>query len=873
MEKFRDTAITFEERAADLLSRMTLEEKISWCGAWPCGIDRLGIPAYHFANEASHGINAMNYISENAYNVTSYPTCLAMSQSWDPQKIHQVTRQISDEARAAHNLSEETLNYWCPTINLSKDPRNGRSDENFGEDPYLSGKLAAAYIRGFQGADEDGKYIKAVATPKHFLLNSSENNRNTGSSFADERTIREYYGQVFERAVKEGGAQSVMISYNRVNGVPSGVNHFALQTLLREEWGFDGFVCSDMGAVAQMYKAGGIMAQMAAAAGGIPMAHMYFNSLEEACAASLIEGCDQSIGNEHLLALKNAFDKGLITEDQIDHAVLRNLTPLFREGIFDAKGSTPWDSLGAETMDSEEHKAMAVDMANDSIVLLKNEKQLLPIRTDGLKKILVVGPNAAFTELGGYSAGAGNAFGNLIPSVDILTLDGVREAVEGSGIRVDYEKGWCSQKEAVDTAAIMAAMGIDMKMIFMSLGVVPDPKTGSYELPEISRPAERVDPDRGVDNMVLAARALERAKEADLVIFVAGTDSGTAAEGNDRQSIALPAGQSDLLRAILAVNPNTITVLTVMGTIGDPVLDETHTLVLATHAGQAQGRAIANVLFGKVNPNGKLTATWYKDDSQLADTNDYGIRKADTLSQKHGRTYWYFEEEPRFPFGYGLSYTSFAYSNLKLEESEIRNGGALKVSVDVTNTGARDGKEIVELYITRKSEGEVPGAQRPIRQLKGFRKVEIKAGETKRVDLEVPLTDITFWNYFYKKMVIEEGAYELAVGPNSAELPCKAEFHVVGTWNAGLSTVYADLDKTVYEAGEEGTISVTATLEDTSRLDLKKYRPVYASSDEKVARVDENGRITACGSGTALISATVTYQGKCMTGKQPVAVR
>lgn len=872
MEKFRDTSLSFEERAADLVSRMTLEEKITWCGAWTAPIPSLGIPAHHFANEASHGINALNYFTDNRYNVTSYPTCLAMGQSWDREKISQVTAQISDEIRAAHNISGESLSFWCPTINLSKDPRNGRSDENFGEDPFLGGKMAAAYIRGFQGDDE--KYVKAAATPKHFMLNSSENNRNTGISFADEKTQREYYARVFEYAFREGKAESVMISYNRINGVPAAVNPFVMTTLLREEWGFDGYVTSDCGAVAQCYVQP--MITMMQGNTKMPLAHYYFNDMDEASAASLIEGCDLSCGNEHLTNLKSAYDRGLITEDQIDHAVVRNVTSLFRQGLFDPKGSTPWDGLGAESLNSKAHADLATEMANDTIVLLKNEKNLLPIKTEGLKKILVVGPNANYRELGGYSAGQGGLFSNLDTTVDYMALDGIRDAVAGTGIQVEYEKGWCAQKEYGGGIMDMmeAVPGVDVgDMLNSMMGVQKSASADHADMPEFIPHKDRPDPDRKADNAVLQARALEKAKDADLVIFVAGTDNCTASEGSDRQSIALPSGQGEFLEKMLEVNPNTVTVLVVMGTIGDPALDKAHTLLCATYAGQSQGAAIANVLFGKVNPNGKLTATWYKDDSQLPQINDYGIRKADVLTQDHGRTYWYFDEEPRFPFGYGLHYTTFAYSNLKLSQKEIQAGGTLKVSVDVTNTGSMAGKEIVQLYISRVVEGEIPGAHRPIKQLKGFEKVEIQPGQTKTVTIEVPLKDVTFWSNFYKKMVIEEGTYQVCVGPDSANLPCQDTFTVVGKWDAELATVYADQDKTVYTPGQTGRLKVVATLEDTTRLCLQKNKPVFTSSNPAVAAVDSDGIITAKASGTALITAAVTYNGKTVKASRPVAVK
>ncbi len=877
MELFRDETRSFGERAADLCSRMTLEEKISWVGSWTSPIPRLGIPGWHFANEASHGINALNYVNDKGYNVTSFPTCLAMGQSWDRDKIRKVTEAISDEIRAAHNIGDETLSFWCPTINLSRDPRNGRSDENFGEDPYLSGKMAAAYIQGLQGNDAATRYKKTAATPKHFMLNSSENNRNTGISFADEKTIREYYARVFEYAFREGKAESVMISYNRINGHPAGADYFTMGTLLREEWGFDGYVTSDCGAVAQTYNAGTSAINQKPGCG-----HYYYNTLEEASAGTLINGCDLTCGGEHRAHLMNAIEQGLITEDIIDRSVIRNLTSLFRQGIFDKKGSTPWDGLGAEEMNSKAHDDLAIDMANDTIVLLKNDKGLLPLKTEGVKKILVVGPNAKYRELGGYSCGGFGVGGPLDTRFNVMALDGIKKAVQGSGVEVAYEKGWCSQKE--QTKSLMEELesipGVDPEMVqqmmMQTMGIEQHEEHKTYDIPEFIPYEGPEDPDYRGDDETIFARALLAAAEADIVIVVAGTDASTASEGKDRDTIALPNGQSERIAKLLEVNPNTIVVLTVMGTIGDPVLDRCHSLVLATYAGQSQGTAIANVLFGKVNPNGKLTATWYKDDSQLPEINDYGIRKADILAQDHGRTYWYFDEEPRFPFGYGLHYTTFAYSNLKLAQESIPNGTSLRASVDVTNTGTMGGREIVQLYVRKvvdETYGEKPGDNKPLRQLKGFEKIWLEPGETRTVEFEVPLREITFWNYFRGIMRIEPGDYIVEIGASSAELPCSASFAITGEWEAPLATVYAEADRCCYRVGESGTLKVIATLEDTARVDLTKNPPVFRSSDESVVSVDGKGQILAVGSGTASVIAQVTVNGKTVERSVPVAVR
>lgn len=871
MENFRDTARSFKERAADLCARMTLEEKITYLGAWTAPIPRLGIPAHHFANEASHGINALNYVNANKYNVTSFPVCLAMGQSWDREKIKKVTAAISDEIRAVHNMGNESLSFWCPTINLSKDPRNGRSDENFGEDPYLGGKMAASYIQGFQG--DDPKYVKAANTPKHYMLNSSENNRNTGISFADERTIREYYARVFEYAFREGKAESVMISYNRINGVPAGASRFAMEKLLREEWGFDGYVTSDCGAVAQSFKQQGLSSLVGTDEN---LAHFYYNDMEEACAGTVKAGLDLSCGAEHRKYMKKALERGLLTEDDVDRAVIRNLTSLFRQGLFDPKGSTPWDGYGPEHLCCDAHHELAVDMANDTIVLLKNEKGLLPIQKKGLKKVLVVGPNAKFRELGGYSAGGGGVFSNLDTLVDVPPLAGVIAELADTDAEVVYEKGWTSQKENGQNLMDMlgAVPGVQIEDVMGNLmGVEKDQTSGTYDLPPFIPRTQPEDPDYRADDQVLFDRALEQAKDADLVIFVAGTDSCTASEGTDRESIQLPKEQGKKLEQMLQVNPNTVAVLVTMGTIGDPALDQAHTLVLATYAGEAQGTAIANVLFGKVNPNGKLTATWYKDDSQLPHINDYGIRKADVLTQSHGRTYWYFDETPRFPFGYGLSYTTFSYDNLRLEQERIPNGGALRLWVDITNTGSVAGKEIAQLYVTKVTEGEKPGVHRPIKQLKAFEKISLEPGQTKTVEFTVPLRDITFWNYFYEKMAVEPGSYQVAVGPNSADAAQSAAFEIVGEWDAPLSTVFTDLDKYVYASGETGKIRVSATLEDTTSLKWEDAKPVFSSSDPAVAVVSQDGTVTAVGAGSATITTTVVWKGVEKTHQLGVAVR
>lgn len=860
MDYYKDENRSFEERAADLVSKMTLEEKITQVGNNAGAIPRLGLPRYDYWSEASHGFFGPFEVKE--MDVTSFPVCLAMSQSWDREKIKEVTKAISDECRAHHSVNGVELHMWCPTVNMARDPRNGRSDENFGEDPFLGGKMAASYIQGMQGGDE--KYIKVVSTPKHYALNSSENNRHNGSSNVDEATLREYYARVFEYCIREGKAESIMTSYNRINGVPASVNDQLLTTFLREEWGFNGFVVSDCGAVADCYR-NPMFAAMS------DLAHYYAKSMEEASAMSLIAGTDVSCGPEHKKALMNAVKQGLIDEGVIDRALIRALTSRFRLGLFDAADKVPFNKIGAESIDSKENAALSVSMANDTIVLLKNDRKLLPLAKEA-KKVLVVGPNALYRQLGGYSAGQ-------TPSVDttvnIMALDGIRNALEGTGAEVSYEKGWCTVKEFGNGGIMDMLPGFDPADLMIDINPGADDPNALMAafMPggEVKKRHVPEDPDFQGDDKVLFARALAAAKDADVVIVVAGTDDGTASEEHDRETLALPYDQDEKIQQLLEANPNTVVVLTTLGAVTGDFIDKAHTLVNAHFAGQAQGTAIANVLFGDVNPNAKLSATWYRSLEDLPATNDYAIKKQDSVSKK-ARTYMYFDGPVLFPFGHGLSYTTYQYSNLKLDKSAYDANDTIRVSVDVTNAGDRDGSEIVQVYVTKNMVGKQRD-NKPARQLKGFTKVFLKAGETKTVTVDVPLKEVTFWSNLRKKMVVENGPYTLAVGGSSADLPCSADFTVSGQWNAELSNVYAIASAYCLDVGGQSQIKPSATLEDATHLCMCQYRPVYLSSDEAVASVDENGRITARKAGTASITVAVTYGGKTLSAKIPVAVR
>lgn len=875
MEIFKDETRSFEERAVDLVSKMTLEEKIGELGNQSAAIPRLGIPHYNYWSEASHGFFGPFKFHE--MNVTSYPVCLAMSQSWDEGMVKKVASAISDECRAYYNVDGEELYFWCPTVNLARDPRNGRSDENFGEDPYLASKMAAAYVQGMQG--DDPKYVKAVATPKHFALNSSENNRHRGSSNVDEATMREYYTKPFEAAVREGKAQSIMTSYNRINGVPASCNDMLLTTLLREEWGFDGFVVSDCGAVGDVYESpnfGGVDKNGRKLSG-----HYYAKNMKEASVMTLQAGTDMSCGTEHKYNLLQAVQEGLISEDTLDRALVRIFTTRFRLGIFDEKDS--YQYLDKSFICSDEMKKLAVDIANDSIVLLKNEKNLLPIDKNENKTILVVGPNAIYRELGGYSAGSISRLVDTV--VNVTPLQGIMEEVEGSNMQVQFEKAWCTDKEVKlgGPAALLPGVGpsdggimsgVDEATIQAMMADFLGPKVtfkeamGAFLAPERFLPEDK---DKQAEPEALFERALEAAKKADYVIVIAGTDATNASEENDRETLELPYGQNEKILKLLEANENTVVVLNTLGAVTGSFFEKAHTVVNAHFAGQAQGTAIANVLFGKINPSGKLTATWYRSAEDLPALNDYGIYPNDTMNYK-GRTYMYFEGDVLFPFGYGQSYTEYSYSNMKIEKALLDANETMIVSVDVTNSGKVDGSEIVQLYI-RKLLPENVHDKKPARQLKGYKKVALLAGETKTVRFELPVSEIVFWSNREKKMIVEPGEYMVEIGKNCEELPCTEKISITGKWRPELVTVYVDSDKYVLQKGETAYLHPVATLQDTSRIFLQEENTSYQSSDEQVATVNACGKVTAVGNGVTRIKVSVTYENKVLSRTVVIAVK
>jgi beta-glucosidase len=866
MKVYEDKTRGIKERAVSLAAQMSLEEKIGQLQNVAPAIPRLGLKQYNYWGEASHGITNAN--RDHVMDVSSFPACIALSNTWNRALIRDVASAISDEARAYHNSDGDELHLWCPTINLTRDPRWGRNDEAFGEDPFLAGNLAADYIKGIQG--DDPSCLKAIATPKHFAMNNSECNRHGGSSYAEEAAVREYYAKVFEYAIKGGRPLSIMTSYNRVNGVPASANTFLLKTLLREEWGFDGFVVSDCGAVGDAYV------NPFSAKAGRPQGHFYAKSIEEASALCLSAGTDMTGGVEYEMGLPNAIKDGFVSEDEIDQALVRVLETRLRLGLLDEPGG-PYQSLGRLEVCSEKSLALARQSAVESIVLLKNENNLLPFDAKKIKKLAVIGPNAIYRQMGGYSCGGDSSQSGLVDTTSYVTpLDGITNSAQEFGIQLDYTKGWnlTIRKNAYANAILPgqeAPAGMAAKEYFDSV------KALLAHGPR--RPVK--DAELGDSDDVLLARAKDIAAKADAVVIIVGTDRSTAREDNDRTSLELPYGQDEKIQALLELNKNTVVFCISLGPVTGDFIDKSPALAAAYFAGQEQGNAIADMLFGRAVPSGRLSQSWYAAEEDLPHITEYSLRPLETATKK-GRTYQYFSDSFKFPFGFGLSYTHFAYGSLQLSSSGSRiEEGILPVSADnditasvsVKNTGERASYEVVQLYLS-KTPNEGLYDNKPVRQLKGFEKIWLEPGEEKSVTFHLTPYDYSFWSNRLNRYVVEQGLYTLTVARSSAaqDDAATAQFKVSGNWQPPLEALTVKPEKLLLKTGETSALSLVAVTQDAARICLTEHKPLFKSSDEAVLSVSGDGLVTALGPGVASIAVTVSHGGRSVTRDTAFAV-
>ncbi len=806
---------SYKERLADLISLMTVDEKIRQLTNESDSIPRLGIRKYNYWSEALHGV-----LGDGA---TSFPQAVGMGATWDPDAIYRVGTAISEEARVLNAVGGKGLTYWSPTINIARDPRWGRNEESYSEDPYLLSRMGVSFVKGMQG--NDPYYLRVVSTPKHFMANNEEARRHTGSSDVDMRSMFEYYLPAFHSAIVEGKAYSIMGAYNEVNHVPCNANMFLLTDLLRHTWGFEGYVVSDCGAVNDMV-----------------MGHHFFKTGPEAAARSILAGCDLDCGWEYRRDLGEAVAKGLLDVRDLDRALTRVLSARFRLGEFDPPDMVPYSAIPKDRLDSKEHRDLALEVARKSIVLLKNNG-ILPLSKEKVKSIAVIGPNAAEPQLGIYSGW---------PKVHIGALEGILGKASALGIRVQYTMGcgisgaslrpidsryfakvegsdqtgmkgeyfdnmtlsgkpvltridsmvnfnygtgspapglpvdhfsirWKGRIVPPDTIHHLGTSSDDGIRLYLDGKLIIDDWTDHAETPDQAKvdliPGKAYDVE--IQYFEDAQGACARltwdfgekgfdepksiAAKSDVAILVLGTTPELSREELDRTSIELPEVQRELISEVASVNPNIIVILENGGPVALVGSEEKANAILeAWFPGELGGTAIAEVLFGDVNPGGKLPETFYASTQELPPMSDYDLIN-------HPRTYMYFEQPVLYPFGYGLSYTKFTYSGLELSPTNVSNDGELQIHFTLQNTGAVKGDEVAQVYVHDLH----ASIKVPINQLKRFQRVTLAPGEKKTLTFTIPASEFSFYDTRSNDLKTAPGSWEIQVGSSSKDIRLK----------------------------------------------------------------------------------------------------
>jgi beta-glucosidase len=702
---YLDPSQPVEKRAWDLISRLTLEEKATLLNHNGPDVERLGIKSDKW-NQCLHGVCWDR-------PTTMFPVSIAMAATWNPARVNEVAAAISDEARAIYNLwrqqpdipaQHKGLIYRAPVINISRNPYWGRIDECYGEDPFLTGRIGVAFVQGLQG--NDPQYLKLVSTLKHYAVNNVEKDRQTLSANVSERMLFEYWLPHFRDCVVEGRAQSVMASYNAINGVPSNINPLLLTDILKRQWGFEGFVVSDLGGVNSMVR-GHMKGKM---------------SYEDAVAQSLNAGCDFS-DNEYMKYIPAAVRQGLLPEARLNDALFRVLHERIRLGEFDPPERVPYSRISPDVICSPEHRALALKTARESIVLLKNQDSFLPLDKTRLKRIAVIGPHAAMFTPGAYSGK---------PDLPVNPLQGLKNRAD-SGTELLYAKG-CEIAPRSNRA-----------------------NNGAHSSQEAAE-----------DETALIKAAAETARQADVAIVYVGTTEAIETEGRDRASLALPGRQEELIQAVDAANPKTLVVLLNAGPLAIPwVKQHVKAILEAWWNGVEGGDAIADVIFGDYNPAGRMPLTVYASGSQVPPQDEYDITK--------GFTYMYVKGRPLFAFGHGLSYTTFGYGKLELSPRRIAPDSQITAALDITNTGRREGEEVVQLYVHEVK----PCVKRSAEELRGFQRIHLKPSERRRITFTVPGEKLAFYDENIHAFRVNPGPFQIRVGSASDDIRAKAGFEVV----------------------------------------------------------------------------------------------
>jgi beta-glucosidase len=672
---YADPSYCIQERVDDLVSRMSVEEKISQMGSTAPAIERLGIPEYNWWNEALHGVG-------RAGIATVFPQAIGLASTWNADLIHRMAEVISDEGRAKHHDAARRgrrevytgLTFWSPNINIFRDPRWGRGQETYGEDPHLTSRLGVSFVQGLQG--DDPRYLKTVATPKHFAVHSGpEASRHRFDAVVSQRDLQMTYLPAFKACITEAKAHSIMGAYNRVNGEACCASPTLLQETLRDEWGFEGYVVSDCGAISDIYQY-----------------HRLAGSSAHAAAMAVKAGCDLECCATYGIPCEytdigKAIEQGLLAEEDLDRSVKRLFTARFLLGMFDPPDQVPHTQIPSDVVDSTEHRELALEVARQSLVLLKNEDNLLPVDVDTLNSIAVIGPNADETLVL-----SGNYFGTASDPVSVLA--GVSDLVT-RGTKVNYARG-CE--------------------------ILGGSRAGFEEAVEAARDSE----------LAVVVAGLSQQMEGEMG-QQEGNPPGVYSLG-DRRTLDLPGVQEQLLQAVYETGTPVVMVLMNGSALSvNWAAEHVPAILEAWYPGQAGGTAVAEALFGLTNPGGRLPVTFYRSAEDLPPFDDYSMEN---------RTYRYFAGRPLYPFGYGLSYTTFAYRNLQIVPEVACLGESVSVQVEVENTGQCLGDEVVQLYL-KDVEASWPVPQL---QLHGFSRIRLTPGEKRTVQFSLSAEQMSLVN-------------------------------------------------------------------------------------------------------------------------------
>ncbi|MFJ3710109.1 glycoside hydrolase family 3 C-terminal domain-containing protein [Streptomyces sp. NPDC090053] len=877
---YLDTHYSFEARAADLVSRMNFGEKADQLNTNTApAIPRLGVQDYTYWSEGAHGINYMgagfnNPAGSDHPPATAFPAGIAATMTWDKDLMYQETTAISDEVRgyldkslfgvAPNNIGGSktdygSLTFWAPTVNMDRDPRWGRNDEGFGEDPYLVAQMAGAFVNGYQGNTETGQsangYLKVAATAKHFALNNVEDMRKAANSAATDADIRDYYTAQFKSLIGNSHVAGLMTSYNAVNGTPAVANTYTANQIAQRTYGFSGYTTGDCGAVATVYDlptadsavAGHNWAPPGWTTDGLGDNSTWTNTSTGAKisaqagaeayalrAGSYLNcyGFENSAAN-----LRAAIDAGILSEGVIDTALTRTFTMRMSTGEFDPASSVPYTSATKANIESPEHQALAEKVAANDLVLLKNDhvagssKPLLPADPAKLNNVVILGDMADKMTYGDYWN---------VPTHQTNAVQGLTKAIKAANPHAN--------------------------ILFDAAG------TSSTA----TSPA------------TLSASTRAAIRNADLVVPFVGMNTDNAGENHDLTSLAMPGNYTSLINQVSALgNPRTALAIQSAGPVKiDDVQGKFPAILFSGYNGQAQGTALADVMFGKQNPSGHLDFTWYKDESQLPAMDNYGLDPAATGGL--GRTYQYFTGTPTYPFGYGLSYTDFAYSPATVDKRSVTADGTVDVRFTVRNKGSVPGAAVAQLYAATPHVTAPAGATAvplPAKRLAGFRKTRVLApGERQQITLPVKIADLAFWDSTAMKSVVYEGTYQFQVGTSASHITSSADVSVTGALTPEVQHVTVQPEAVNFTAGDTIDLAgknqwikddtdpaqqldrnmsvmadgvVEAANSDGSFVDLSKAKVRYSTSDASVATVNHNGLVTTVGSGVATIRVTV----------------